>query len=223
MGYIVERANLIERLFRSIHLALARLPGALAVATLVTCAIFATATGIVGAVVTLMGLLAMPAMLKAGYSVRLAAGVDHRRRLPGHPDPAVGAADRLRRHRRRVGGAAVRRRVLPRPDAGRPVHRLRDPRREDQALAGAAAVRRGPLRAAAAADAEDHEPERHAARGGRPGRRAEGPPQPATCPPATWCASWRWCSCRCCCSCSSRSGATVPSPSPWRRRPPTRA
>jgi TRAP-type mannitol/chloroaromatic compound transport system permease large subunit len=74
MGYIVERANLIERLFRSIHLALARLPGALAVATLVTCAIFATATGIVGAVVTLMGLLALPAMLKAGYSVRLTAG-----------------------------------------------------------------------------------------------------------------------------------------------------
>lgn len=74
MGYLVERANLIEKLFRSIHLALARLPGALAVATLVTCAIFATATGIVGAVVTLMGLLALPAMLKAGYSVRLTAG-----------------------------------------------------------------------------------------------------------------------------------------------------
>ncbi|CCJ58870.1 putative membrane protein [Bordetella bronchiseptica MO149] len=74
MGYLVERANLIERLFRSMHLALARLPGALGVATLITCAIFATATGIVGAVVTLMGLLAMPAMLKAGYSVRLTAG-----------------------------------------------------------------------------------------------------------------------------------------------------
>src|SRR5688572_6581937 len=74
MGYLVERANLIESLFKSIHLALARLPGALAVATLVTCAIFATATGIVGAVVTLMGLLAMPAMLKAGYSIRLTAG-----------------------------------------------------------------------------------------------------------------------------------------------------
>lgn len=74
MGYLVERANLIEKLFRSMHLALGRLPGALAVATLATCAIFATATGIVGAVVTLMGLLAMPAMLKAGYSVRLTAG-----------------------------------------------------------------------------------------------------------------------------------------------------
>jgi TRAP-type mannitol/chloroaromatic compound transport system permease large subunit len=75
MGYLVERANLIAKLFRSLELALARLPGALAVATLVTCAIFATATGIVGAVVTLMGLLAFPAMLKSGYDVRLSAGV----------------------------------------------------------------------------------------------------------------------------------------------------
>ncbi|HXE38928.1 MAG TPA: TRAP transporter large permease subunit [Azonexus sp.] len=74
MGYLVERANLISRLFRSLELALARLPGALAVATLVTCTIFATATGIVGAVVTLMGLLAFPAMLKSGYNVSLSAG-----------------------------------------------------------------------------------------------------------------------------------------------------
>ncbi len=74
MGYLVERANLIEKLFKSLHLAMARIPGSLAVATLVTCAIFATATGIVGAVVTLMGLLALPAMLRAGYSVPLAAG-----------------------------------------------------------------------------------------------------------------------------------------------------
>ncbi|MBS1137444.1 MAG: siaT 10 [Proteobacteria bacterium] len=74
MGYLVERANLISKLFRSLELSLARLPGALAVATLVTCAIFATATGIVGAVVTLMGLLAFPAMLKSGYDVRLSAG-----------------------------------------------------------------------------------------------------------------------------------------------------
>ena len=74
MGYLVERANLIEKLFRSLHLALARVPGSLAVATLVTCAVFATATGIVGAVVTLMGLLALPQMLRAGYDVRLSAG-----------------------------------------------------------------------------------------------------------------------------------------------------
>ena len=74
MGYLVERANLIEKLFRSLHLALARVPGSLAVATLFTCAVFATATGIVGAVVTLMGLLAFPQMLRAGYDVRVSAG-----------------------------------------------------------------------------------------------------------------------------------------------------
>ncbi len=74
MGYLVERANLIERLFKSLHLATSRIPGSLAVATIVTCAVFATATGIIGAVVTLMGLLAFPAMLKAGYNIRLAAG-----------------------------------------------------------------------------------------------------------------------------------------------------
>jgi len=74
MGYLVERAALIDRLFKSLHLAMARLPGSLAVATIVTCAIFATATGIVGAVVTLMGLLAMPAMLRAGYHTQIAAG-----------------------------------------------------------------------------------------------------------------------------------------------------
>ncbi|HEX9851108.1 TRAP transporter large permease [Candidatus Deferrimicrobium sp.] len=74
MGYLVERANLIQRLFKGLHLATARIPGALAVATVVTCAIFACASGIIGAVVTLMGLLAFPAMLKAGYNTRLAAG-----------------------------------------------------------------------------------------------------------------------------------------------------
>jgi len=75
MGYLVERANLIEKLFKSLHLVMARIPGSLAVATVITCAVFATATGIVGAVVTLMGLLALPAMLKAGYDIKLSAGV----------------------------------------------------------------------------------------------------------------------------------------------------
>src|SRR5437763_16747926 len=74
MGYLVERAQLIDKLFRSLHLATARVPGSLAVASIVTCAIFATATGIVGAVVTLMGLLAFPAMLKAGYNIKVSAG-----------------------------------------------------------------------------------------------------------------------------------------------------
>jgi tripartite ATP-independent transporter DctM subunit len=75
MGYMVERSNLLDNLFHSVQVALRRVPGSLAVATLVTCALFATATGIVGAVVTLMGLLAFPQMLKAGYDVRLASGV----------------------------------------------------------------------------------------------------------------------------------------------------
>jgi len=74
MGYLVERANLIESLFKGMHLATARIPGSLAVATILTCAVFATASGIIGAVVTLMGLLAFPAMLKAGYGIRLSAG-----------------------------------------------------------------------------------------------------------------------------------------------------
>jgi tripartite ATP-independent transporter DctM subunit len=75
MGYVIERANILDRLFKSLQLAAGPMPGALAVATLATCAIFATATGIVGAVVTLMGLLAFPAMLRAGYDVKLSAGV----------------------------------------------------------------------------------------------------------------------------------------------------
>jgi tripartite ATP-independent transporter DctM subunit len=75
MGYVVERANILDRLFHSLQLSMKNVPGALAVATLMTCAMFATATGIVGAVVTLMGLLAFPAMLRAGYDVKLSAGV----------------------------------------------------------------------------------------------------------------------------------------------------
>jgi tripartite ATP-independent transporter DctM subunit len=75
MGYIVERANILDRLFLSLQIGLRNLPGSMAVAALITCALFATATGIVGAVVTLMGLLALPAMLKAGYDQKLSAGV----------------------------------------------------------------------------------------------------------------------------------------------------
>jgi tripartite ATP-independent transporter DctM subunit len=75
MGYIVERANIVERLFSTLNIAARRLPGSMAVAALITCALFATATGIVGAVVTLMGLLAYPAMLKARYNESFASGV----------------------------------------------------------------------------------------------------------------------------------------------------
>jgi len=75
MGYVIERSNILDRLFYSLQVALRHVPGSMAVAALVTCALFATATGIVGAVVTLMGLLALPAMLKAGYDERLSCGV----------------------------------------------------------------------------------------------------------------------------------------------------
>ncbi|MGE0341282.1 MAG: TRAP transporter large permease subunit, partial [Xanthobacteraceae bacterium] len=75
MGYVIERANVLDRLFRSLQLAAGPIPASLALATLATCAIFATATGIVGAVVTLMGLLAFPAMLRAGYDVKISAAV----------------------------------------------------------------------------------------------------------------------------------------------------
>jgi len=75
MGYVVERANILDRLFFSLQVAFRHVPGSMAVAALATCAMFATATGIVGAVVTLMGLLAFPAMLRAGYDQKLSAGV----------------------------------------------------------------------------------------------------------------------------------------------------
>jgi len=75
MGYIVERANIVDRLFFSLQIAARRVPGSMAVAALATCALFATATGIIGAVVTLMGLLAFPAMLKARYDTSFSAGV----------------------------------------------------------------------------------------------------------------------------------------------------
>jgi tripartite ATP-independent transporter DctM subunit len=75
MGYIVERANIVDRLFSTLFIATRGVPGSMAVAALVTCTLFATATGIVGAVVTLMGLLALPAMLKAKYDIRYASGV----------------------------------------------------------------------------------------------------------------------------------------------------
>ena len=75
MGYVVERANIVNRLFFSLQLATRHLPGSMAVAALATCAIFATASGIIGAVVTLMGLLAFPAMIKANYHRGFASGV----------------------------------------------------------------------------------------------------------------------------------------------------
>ncbi|WP_114285400.1 TRAP transporter large permease [Candidatus Halocynthiibacter alkanivorans] len=75
MGYVVERANIVNRLFYSLYMAARNLPGSLAIAALLTCAVFSTASGIVGAVVTLMGLLAYPAMASANYNRSFASGV----------------------------------------------------------------------------------------------------------------------------------------------------
>jgi len=75
MGYVVERANIVGRLFTTLNIAAKNIPGSMGVAALITCALFATATGIVGAVVTLMGLLALPAMLKARYNPSFASGI----------------------------------------------------------------------------------------------------------------------------------------------------
>ena len=84
MGYIVERANIVSRLFTTLNIAAKDVPGSLGVAALFTCSLFATATGIVGAVVTLMGLLAFPQMLKAGYHDEL--------RRPASSAPAAPSA-----------------------------------------------------------------------------------------------------------------------------------
>ena len=124
MGYIVERANIVDRLFTTLFIATRRVPGSMAVAALVTCTLFATATGIVGAVVTLMGLLALPAMLKARYDIQIRHRRDLRGRHARHPDPALDPAHRLCRDFRRLGGAHVCGRTPPRPVPGRALPRL---------------------------------------------------------------------------------------------------
>ena len=75
MGYVVERSNIVDRLFSSLQLAARNMPGSMAIAALITCVVFSTASGIVGAVVTLMGLLAFPAMVNAHYRKDFSAGV----------------------------------------------------------------------------------------------------------------------------------------------------
>ena len=75
MGYVMERGALVDGMFYSIQLAFRRLPASLAVATLVVCTFWGIASGLVGAVVVLMGVIAFRPMLRAGYDVRLASGV----------------------------------------------------------------------------------------------------------------------------------------------------
>ena len=146
MGYIIERANILDRLFRSLQLAAGPVPGALALATLATCAIFATATGIVGAVRHADGAAGV-----SGHAARRLRRQDRRRRglrrrLPRHSHSAERHAHPLRRHRRRFGGEALRRRLLPRHHAGRALHALRHHHDAAQSEAGAEAAGGGAQR-----------------------------------------------------------------------------
>jgi TRAP-type mannitol/chloroaromatic compound transport system permease large subunit len=75
MGYVMERGALVDKMFHSVQLVFRRVPASLAVATLVVCAFWGMATGLVGAVVVLMGVVAFQPMLRAGYDTRVAAGV----------------------------------------------------------------------------------------------------------------------------------------------------
>ncbi len=75
MGYVMERGALVDKMFYSIQLAFRRFPASLAVATLIVCTFWGIASGLVGAVVVLMGVIAFNPMLKAGYNVKLASGV----------------------------------------------------------------------------------------------------------------------------------------------------
>jgi TRAP-type mannitol/chloroaromatic compound transport system permease large subunit len=75
MGYVMERGALVDKMFYSIQLAFRRVPASLAVATLIVCTFWGIASGLVGAVVVLMGVIAFNPMLRAGYDVRLASGV----------------------------------------------------------------------------------------------------------------------------------------------------
>ncbi len=75
MGYVMERGALVDKMFYSVQLSFSRLPASLAVATLIVCTFWGIASGLVGAVVVLMGVIAFGPMLRAGYDVKLAAGV----------------------------------------------------------------------------------------------------------------------------------------------------
>ncbi len=107
MGYIVEGADLMARLFRAFRYLLAPLKGSLYLGVVFTATIFAMATGIVGAAVTVLGIMAAPIMMKCHYSPRLCRGRHCCRGHPGHPDPAQRDARRDGPGDERLGGQAV--------------------------------------------------------------------------------------------------------------------
>src|ERR1700732_414586 len=139
MGYVMERGALVDKMFYSIQLAFRRVPASLAVATLIVCTFWGIASGLVGAVVVLMGVIAFNPMLRAGYDVKLASGVITAGGAARHFDSAVGDDHRLRGGGRPVGGEALRRRNVPWLLSGAALSRLYcrlgDDQSEDRAAA----------------------------------------------------------------------------------------
>lgn len=74
MGAMMERSGIAEQLFEAVHLWTRRLPGGLALGTIIMCVIFAASTGVIGATETVVGLLAIPVMMKYGYDKGLISG-----------------------------------------------------------------------------------------------------------------------------------------------------
>ena len=93
MGIVMEAAGLMERLFSSIQMIMSRVRGSLYIAVLIVSTIFAAATGIVGASVTLLGIMAGATMSRSGYNVRLAAGTITAGGTLGYPDPTINYVD----------------------------------------------------------------------------------------------------------------------------------
>ena len=117
---------------RSLQMAAHNLPGSMAIAALVTCAVFSTASGIVGAVVTLMGLLAYPAMANANYDKKFAAGVICAGGTLQDLDPSIDYADRICGNCRAVSASALCSSNVPRTVAGRFIYCPRDHPGDDQ-------------------------------------------------------------------------------------------
>ena len=113
MGYVMERGALVDKMFYSIQLAFRKVPASLAVATLIVCTFWGIASGLVGAVVVLMGVIAFNPMLKRRLRREARLRRDHGRRHARHSHSAVGDDHRLCGGGRTVGGEALCRRDVP--------------------------------------------------------------------------------------------------------------
>ena len=141
---MLEKSGIADQLFEAIHIWTRRLPGGLALATVIMCIIFAASSGVIGATESVVGLLTIPIMLRYGYDKGAHLRHDLRRRLARHDHPAVG---RRRRHgpaRRRLGRRPPLRHGLPRPDHGRALPRLHLRPLHPRARASGRASRREP-------------------------------------------------------------------------------